>query len=64
MKARFAALDVDKNGVISEDNVALLAKNLAVGTCTVVPGGAKFFNIKQTLTLTLTLILIQAVHTV
>ena len=29
MKARFAALDVDKNGVINDDDVALLAKNLA-----------------------------------
>ena len=29
MKARFAALDVDKNGIINEDDVALLAKNLA-----------------------------------
>ena len=29
IKARFAALDVDKNGVINEDDVALLAKNLA-----------------------------------
>ena len=34
----------------------------AMGTCTVVPGGATFCNIKSTLTLTLTLILIQAVH--
>ena len=29
MKARFAALDVDKNGVINEDDIALFAKNLA-----------------------------------
>ena len=29
MKARFAALDVDKNGVVDKDDVALLAKNLA-----------------------------------
>ena len=29
MQARFAALDVDKNGVINEDDVALLAKKLA-----------------------------------
>ena len=29
MKARFAALDVDKNGVINEDDVSLLAKKLA-----------------------------------
>ena len=29
MKARFAALDVDKNGVINDADVALLAKNLA-----------------------------------
>ena len=29
MKARFAALDVDKNRVINDDDVALLAKNLA-----------------------------------
>ena len=29
MKARFAALDVDKNGVINERDVALLAKKFA-----------------------------------
>ena len=29
MKDRFAALDVDKNGTINDDDVALLAKNLA-----------------------------------
>ena len=29
MKTRFAVLDVDKNGIINEDDVALLAKNLA-----------------------------------
>lgn len=29
MKARFTAMDVDKNGVINYDDVALLAKNLA-----------------------------------
>ena len=29
MKARFASLDVDKNGLINDSDVALLAKNLA-----------------------------------
>ena len=29
MKARFAALDVDNNGVINEDDIALFAKKLA-----------------------------------
>ena len=29
MKARFAALDVDKNGVINENDIVLLAKKLA-----------------------------------
>ena len=29
MKMRFALLDVDKNGIINQDDVALVAKNIA-----------------------------------